>query len=165
MAFECIWGWGVGHLHKGWFIWFMDCDGSAATDGFLVFMSEYLVCAYICILRYWCPDANEGGSLLLGAEGQREDGRCIGRSKLTQGRLISATSQGCLVAKNIVHLNHRLPLSFIWGCLSFLPGKECISWLPKKSSLRPGLVLSLLRVWFKPLNFVGSNETQTGNAY
>ena len=47
MVFECIWGWGVGHLHKGWFIWFMDCDGSAATDGFLMFMSEYLVCVYM----------------------------------------------------------------------------------------------------------------------
>ena len=45
----------MGHLHKGWCILVMECDGSAASDGFLVFMSEYLGC--VCIYASSGTDA------------------------------------------------------------------------------------------------------------
>ena len=79
MVFECIWGWGVGHLHKGWFIWFMDCDGSAATDGFLMFMSEYLVCVYMHppVLMPWC----QWRWFLITGCGRAEGGRTVHREK------------------------------------------------------------------------------------
>ena len=82
-----------------------------------------------------------------------------------EGRLISATSQGCLVAINILHLNQRLPFSFIGVYLSFFSSTGIyISFLPRRSSLRLGMIL-VDCVRFKQLNFFGSNESRAGNAY